>query len=140
MASTYDQAHSGPSAEERKPVSSLVSEALQQLSRLLRSEAALAKAEVSEKAKQAMRGGAMLGVAAALAVPSLFILLMALAALLRELGLPASLSYLITAIIGFAVAAVLARMGLTRLKADMLVPNRTINQLQRDAATLKEHL
>lgn len=140
MASTYDQTGAREQGYERRPVSALVSEALQQLSRLLRSEAALAKAEVSEKARQAIRGGAMLGVAAALAVPSLFILLMALAALLRELGLPASLSYLITAVIGFAVAAVLARMGLARLKADMLLPNRTINQLHRDAATLKEHL
>lgn len=140
MASTYDQTEGRDQAFDRKPVSSLVSEALQQLSRLMRSEAALAKAEVSEKARQAMRGGAMLGAAAVLAIPSLFILLMALAALLRELGLAASLSYLITAIVGFAVAAVLARMGLARLKADMLLPNRTLNQLHRDAATLKEHL
>lgn len=140
MASIFDQPHPGEPANERKPVSALVSEALQQLSRLARSEAALAKAEVSEKAKQAMRGGAMLGLAAALALPSLFILLMALAAVLAALGLPVWLAYLITAVIGFAAAAILARMGLTRLKADMLLPNRTLNQLHRDASTLKEHL
>ena len=140
MASTYEKPRSGDPAYDRKTVSSLVSDALQQFSRLMRSEVALARAEVSEKAKQAMRGGAMLGAAAALALPSLFVLMLALAALMIELGLAASLSCLITAVIGFAIAAVLARMGMNRLKADMLVPNRTINQLYRDAATLKEHL
>lgn len=125
---------------DRKPVSELISEALQQLSKLMRNELALAKAEVSFNARQAVRGSAMLGVAAVVALPSLFILLMALAAFLAEMGLPASLSYLVTAVIGFIAAGILAKVGMNRLKADLLVPNRTINQLQRDAATVKAHI
>jgi hypothetical protein len=50
------------------------------------------------------------------------------------------LSYLITAGVGFVIAAILAKVGMNRLKADMLMPNRTINQLQRDAATMKAHM
>ena len=80
------------------------------------------------------------GIAGVFAVPSLAILMLALAAFLVELGLAASLSCLITAIVGFIIAGVLARVGLSRLRADLLVPKRTINQLQRDAATMKEHL
>ena len=125
---------------DRKPVSELISEALQQLSKLMRNELALAKAEVSFNARQAVHGSAMLGVAAVVALPSLFILLMALAAFLAEMGLPASLSYLVTAVIGFIAAGILAKVGMNRLKADLLVPNRTINQLQRDAATVKAHI
>ena len=125
---------------DRKPVSELISEALQQLSKLMRNELALAKAEVSFNARQAVRGSAMLGVAAVVALPSRFILLMALAAFLAEMGLPASLSYLVTAVIGFIAAGILAKVGMNRLKADLLVPNRTINQLQRDAATVKAHI
>ena len=66
--------------------------------------------------------------------------MLALAALLVEMGLAASLSCLITAVVGFAIAGILAKAGLNRLRADLLVPNRTISQIQRDAATLKEHL
>lgn len=125
---------------DRKPVSELISEALQQLSKLMRNELALAKAEVSVNARQLVRGGVMIGVAAVVALPSMFILLMALAAFLAELGLSVSLSYLITAVIGFIVAGILAKVGMNRLKADLLMPNRTINQLQRDAATVKAHI
>ena len=140
MATAYDNGPLGDRPLDSKPVSELISDALQQLSRLVRSEVALARAEVTGKAKQVARGGAMLAAAAAFALPSLFILMMALAALLVELGLPASLSYLITAVVGFIITAVLAMVGIGRLKAEALVPNRTINQLHRDAATMKEHI
>lgn len=140
MATSFGNGPAGEHTRDSRPVSELISDALQQFSRLVRSEVALARAEVSGKARQAARGGAMLGAAAAFALPSLFILMMALAAVLREVGLAASLSYLVTAIVGFAVSAVLVKVGLDRLKAEAFIPNRTINQLHRDAATMKEHI
>lgn len=140
MASTYENRSTDERPLEGKPVSELISDALQQFSRLVRNEVALARAEMSDKAKKAARGGAMLGIAAAVALPSLFILMMALAAFLTEIGLAASLSYLITAVVGFVIAAVLVKVGLGRLKAEALIPNRTINQLHRDAAAVKEHV
>lgn len=140
MASAYDDRPAGGRSADGRPVSELISDALQQFSRLVRNEMALARAEVSDKAKQVLRGGAMLGVAAAFALPSLFILMLALAALMVEMGLAASLAYLVTAVIGFVIAAALAKIGLDRLKAEALVPNRTMNQLNRDAATLKERM
>ena len=136
----HDHEQTGERPLAQKSVAELVSEALQQFSSLVRSEVGLLRAEVSDKAKQALRGGAMLGIAAVVAVPSLAILMLALAAFLVEMGLAASLSCLITAVVGFVIAGVLAKVGLSRLRADLLVPNRTINQLHRDAATMKEHL
>ena len=135
MTTAYDNR-----SPETKPVSELISDALQQFSRLMRNEVALARAEVTDKAKQVARGGAMLGIAAFVALPALFILMMALAAGLHELGLAWWLSYLVTAVVGFVVAAILGMVGMNRLKAEALVPNRTINQLHRDAATMKEHI
>lgn len=140
MASIHDREQVGDRPLAQKSVSELVSEALQQFSWLVRSEVDLLRAEVSEKAGQAMRGGTMLGLAAAFALPSLTVLMLALAAFLVEMGLAASLSCLITAVVGLVIAGVLARVGIGRLRADLLVPNRTINQLRRDAATMKEHL
>jgi hypothetical protein len=135
MASAYENR-----PPEAKPVSELISDGLAQFSRLIRNEVALARAEVAGKAKQVARGGAMLGVAAFVALPALVILMLALAAFLHELGLAWSLSYLITAVVGFVVAGILAMLGMSRLKAEALLPNRTINQLHRDAAAMKEHM
>jgi Putative Actinobacterial Holin-X, holin superfamily III len=125
---------------DNRPVSSLVSEALQQLSRLFRSEVALARAELSEKAQQVARSGALVALGGLLAIPSIGILLIALAAWLMEAGLRGSLAYLIAAVAGLALAASLAWAGINRLKADNLIPKRTLNQLQRDAAAAKEHI
>lgn len=140
MASAYENRPFSDRPPETKPVSELISDALGQFSRLVRNEVALARAEVTDKAKQVARGGAMLGVAAFVALPALFILMMALAAGLHEAGLAWWLSYLITAVVGFVAAGILAMVGMNRLKAEALVPNRTINQLHRDAATMKEHI
>lgn len=125
---------------EGKPVSSLVSDALQQFSRLIRNEFALAKAELLDKGQVAARGAAMVVGGGLLALPSLVILMMALAAFFIELGMLASLAYLLTAIIGLVIAGAVAWSGLNRLKGDALVPRRTLGQLQQDAATAKEHL
>jgi uncharacterized membrane protein len=129
--------HSEEQSADSKPVSSLVSEA-QQFSRLIRSEMALARAELAQKAQQAGMGGAMVAVGGLIAIPSVGVLLIAIAALLMEMGLRGSLAYLIAAILGFVVAAIIAVIGINRLKADNLIPRRTLNQLQRDAVTAKE--
>lgn len=140
MASAYENQPFGDRPPGMKPVSELISDALGQFSRLIRNEMALARAEMTDKAKQVARGGAMLGIAAVVALPALGVLMLALAAFLHELGLAWSLSYLITAVVGFVIAAILAMLGMNRLKAESLAPSRTINQLHRDAATVKEHL
>lgn len=140
MASSYDHNKPGDQTLDRKSVGELLSEALTQLSLLARTEAALLRAEVIDKGKRAVRGGAMLGAAALVAIPSLAILMLALTAFLVERGIAASLSCLITAVVGFVVSGVLAKIGLDRLRSDVLLPRRTMNQIQRDAVTLKEHL
>jgi uncharacterized membrane protein YqjE len=142
MASIYESTstHRHEVRNDTRPMSTLISDALRQLSQLMRNELALAKAEVSENARNAVRGGVMIGVAAVVALPALFVLMLSLAALLVELGLVPWLAYLITAAVGFVIAGILAAVGMSRLRADMLMPNRTINQLHRDAATMKAHM
>jgi hypothetical protein len=65
---------------------------------------------------------------------------MSLAAWFVELGMRASLAHLLAAIAGFAIVASLGVVGFNRLKASSLVPKRTLNQLQQDAAAAKEHV
>lgn len=123
-----------------KPVSELIADALHQFSRLIRNEIQLARAEVSTKAKQAMMGMAWLAAAALFVIPAIVMLLLAFAALLGEAGMRASAAYLVAAIAGVAIAALLGWVGLNRLKAETLIPRRTLGQLQRDAVAAKEHV
>ena len=121
-------------------VSGLLTEAFNQLSALLRSEVNLVQAEMTAKAKSAAVGVGLIAGAALLLLPALVLLLVALAALLTDLGVPEPLSDLLSAIVGFAVSGALAAIGLRRLRADTLAPPRTIVQLQRDASAAKGHL
>jgi Putative Actinobacterial Holin-X, holin superfamily III len=123
---------------DSKPISGLFSDALQQFSRLMRNEFALARAELVDKGKTAARGGAMIAGGGVLAVPGLALLLMALAAFMIELGMRASLACLLSGILGLVIAGLVAWSGVKQLQGNALVPRRTIGQLQQDAATAKE--
>ncbi len=118
--------------------SELVSDALSQVTDLVRNEIQLARAEISEKVRQASIGLGMVAAGAAMAIATLVVLLLALAALLAEAGLPIWVAALLSAIIGAGASAALAWTGLQRLRADALTPKRTIEQLHRDKLAAKE--
>jgi len=128
------------SANDRRPVSELFSDAVSQFSKLMRNELQLVRAEMSMKVGQAMTAGALLAGAAVFLIPTLVLLLMALAAWLVEMGTRPSIAHLIAGVVGLLVVAILGGLGLNRLKTNSLVPERTLDQLQQDAAAAKEHI
>lgn len=128
---------SGP---DNRAVSELFGDALDQFSNLIRSEIQLARAEISAKTAQALVALGLLAGAAVVLIPGLVLLLMALSAFLVELGVRPSVGHLLAGLLGALIAAVLAWAGLNRLRAENLIPSRTINQLQRDAAAAREHM
>ena len=123
-----------------RSVSTLLTDAFNQLSMLLRSEVNLMQAEMTAKAKGAAVGAGLLVGAALVVLPAVVLLLIAFAALLTEAGVPEPLSDLLAAIVGFGISGLLAAIGLRRLRAGTLTPTRTIVQLQRDASAAKGHL
>ena len=125
---------------DQRPITALFSDAVGQLSRLLGTELELARAEMSDKANRAMSGAGVLATAALFAVPALVLLLMALAAWLEERGWTPALADLLSGIVGLVIAGVLGAIGLAQLRANSLVPERTLYQLQQDAAAAKEHV
>ena len=127
-----------PHPNEERTITELVSDAANQFSKLIRNEVAIARAELAGKASEAATGVGLLMGGALLLIPPLVLLLMALAAWLVELGLRASLSNLIAGALGLVVSAVLAWVGMTKLKPEYLKPQRTINELERDVAAVKE--
>jgi hypothetical protein len=125
---------------DQRSVSDLFSDAIDQFSRLIRNEVSIARAEIAAKATNAAVGVGFLIGAALLVIPSLVLVMLALAAWLSELGLRDSLANLIAGVVGLLISGLLAFMGKGRLTPDNLKPTRTINELQRDAAALKEHV
>ena len=125
---------------DNRSASSLLLDAFSQLSTLVRSEINLAQAELTAKATGAAIGiGLILG-AALVVIAALVLLLLTLAALLQQAGVSDPLSFFLAAVFGLVVSGILAWVGLGRLRANTLTPQRTIGQLQRDASAAKGHL
>ena len=120
--------------------SDLLADALNRLTTLVRTEIQLARTEISLKISKAATGIAMVMGSAAFAISGLVLILLAIAAWLDNAGLSRGFSNLIAGIIGALVSVGLAWAGLQRLRADQLAPNRTMEQLQRDAMAAKEQL
>ncbi|MBQ1047904.1 phage holin family protein [Verrucosispora sp. WMMD703] len=110
----------------------LVQRATEQVSRLVRDELALARAELTEKGKQAGIGAGLFAGGGALAFFGLGALVTA-AILLLALVLPAWAAALIVAVALFLVAGVLALIGKRRVsRAVPPVPEATVRSLRAD--------
>ncbi len=118
----------------------LIGQLTEQLSRLVRDEARLAQAEVSQKAKKLGVGAGLFGGAGLMAFFGLAVLIAA-AVLALDLVLPAWLAAVIVAVVLFAVAGVLALVGKKDVaQASPPVPTQAIAGVQADIATVKQGL
>lgn len=111
-----------------------------QMTNLLRKESQLARVELSEKMSQIATALALVVGGAVLLIPALVVLLNAAVAALIEQGLSASISALIIGGVTLVIGAILVIVGLRAMKADSLMPDRTIHQLQRDAEVAKHQV
>jgi Flp pilus assembly protein TadB len=114
----------------------LVAEASRDLSTILRSEVALAKAELKSDVKAGATGVALFAVAAVLAFLALILLLIAAAFGLVAAGLDAWLAFLIVAGALLLVTLVLALVGKARLSR-IKPPERTTRTSKETVARLK---
>jgi hypothetical protein len=125
-------------ASDTRPLASVLTQIVSEVAYLLQTEIRLAKAEASEKLGQAARGGAMLGIAAVLLLPGLFLLMVAAVRWLEVAGMPTQWGYLLVGGIVVAIGVGLALKGMHNLKGSELVPERTIKQVRADFAVAKE--
>jgi hypothetical protein len=124
--------------EDLREIPRLFGDAVEQLGKLVRNEAQLAQAELSQKVVQAGTGAAYVAGAAMLAVPVLVLLLMALALWLTQFGINAALAHLIAAVVGLVASAVLAMVGKSYLTPENLTPRVTLRQVEKDVTAAKE--
>ena len=119
-----------------RTIGQLVADATHDVQGIVRSEIALAKAEVSSGAKVLGKGAALLGAAAFLGLLGLIFLFHTLARVL-DIWLPVSASYAIVTLVLFLVAGVLGLLGKKALDKAKPTPSRAIAEAQQTIATLK---
>ena len=123
----------------QRSVPEIIGDLFSQLSLLLRKEAQLARAEVSENMSTLARGLGLVVGGAVLLIPALVILLQsAVAALTDAYGLTSYWSALIVGGGVLILGIILLLVGFSRMKLENIMPNKTVNQLQRDVAVAKE--
>ena len=121
-----------------RPIPEIFTDVIGQLTSLVSKEGQLARSEISEKLNRALAGMALILAGAVLLIPALVILLQAAMAAMMENGMSPALAALITGGAALALGIVLALVGWSWIKPSALVPDRTIDQLQRDAAVARQ--
>lgn len=121
-----------------RSIPDLFGDAINQLAKLIANEFDLARAELSEKARQAGRAMAMIGAGAIILIPALVVLLFAVASALMHAGLSDPVAYAITGGVAVVIAAALISIGLNRLSGDALKPRVTLEQVEQDKFAAKE--
>jgi hypothetical protein len=122
---------------QERTLGQLVASASQDISTLVRSEIALAKAEVSVQVKKAGIGGGLLAAAGVIVFYSVYFIFITIAEGIEALGLPRWLSFLIVTVFMLLVAGVLAMLGVRKMKTVKPTPEKTINEAQTTVAALK---
>jgi hypothetical protein len=126
-----------PQIAHRRGVVGLASDALSGVARLIETEVALARAEFNEKL-QGLRSVLVMAIAGAvLLIGALFLILQAAVVALMEMGVQPHWATLLVAGVSAVIGGALVYGAKERLD---VTPNRTMDELSRDAAVAKEHL
>ena len=123
--------------QNERSLGDLFAELSRETSTLVRSEVALAKTELTEKAAHVGRNAAMIAGGGALAHAGLLAIIAAIVLLLAQAGLS---PWLAAAIVGIAVAGagyLIAQKGLTALKNEEITPKQTLESMKETAQWAK---
>jgi len=124
---------------QARSIPDLFMDLVAQLATLLRKEGELARTELSEKLTQIATSLGLIVTGAVLAGAGLVVLLQAaVAALVENAGFSQPVAALMVGGAALILGLILKAVAASRMKADRLVPHKTIHQLQRDVTVAKE--
>lgn len=124
-----------------KSLPALFSDLMRETLDLIRKEFALARADVGERVQSAQRGITSIAVGAAVTLAGLVVLLLAVVNALARFLPPALAPWLAPLIVGGLVLLIgylMIKSGQSNLKAENLVPQRSIDSLRTDKAMMQE--
>lgn len=127
--------------EGGRSVPELLSSLVGQVSTLFRKEIQLARAEMGEKFSHATSAVMPLAAGGALLLASLVVLLFAAAAGITWLfNIATGISLLIVGVVFALIGYLLVQSGISQLKVSNLMPERTAEQISRDAEVAREQV
>jgi hypothetical protein len=126
--------------DSARPLTSLFTDTVAELTHLFQTEIRLVRAEINEKVSRAANSGALIGAGAIILLPAIFILLMAIVRWLAVAGLPDQWGFLLVGLVVAGVGIGLLMKGINNLKGSALVPRRTIEQVRADVSMAKEQV
>ena len=127
-------------AQHNRSIADILRDVVMQVTSLLRKEAELARVELSENISRAALGLGLIVGGSVLLIPALVILLEAAVAALEQNGMRPAAAAGIIGGVALVLGFILIAIGVSRLRVKSLMPNKTIQQLQRDAATAKQQM
>jgi TRAP-type C4-dicarboxylate transport system permease small subunit len=127
-------------SDGQRSMPELFSTVITELATLFRKEVQLARAEIGEKLANAVGSLAFLAAGGLLLLAALIILLQAIVTFLTWAGIPIAWAQVIVFVAAALIGVVLLRSGIAGLKMSKLIPDRTAEQLSRDATVAKEQV
>jgi len=125
--------------KQEQSLGELLADLTREITTLVRQEASLAKAEMSQKAARVGKDVGFLAAGGAVAYAGLLALLAAVIIMLNQvMGMPLWASALVVGLVVLAVGGYLVYSGLNALKQEDLAPRQTIETLKEDAQWAKE--
>ena len=126
--------------DDKRTIVNLFTDVIGDAAHLFQTEIRLIRAEINEKLARLVNGGTLVGAGAVAGLAAVFLLLQAIVRWLAVAGLSEEWGYLLVGIVVAAIAAGLIVGGVSRIKSTKLMPDRTVEQLKADFATVKEHV
>jgi len=117
-------------AKQDRSLGELLGDLTQDISKLVRQELSLARAEMADKAGNIGKQLGLLAIGGALAYSGVLAIVAALVIILANLGLPYWASALIVGVVVAAIGGLLVKKGLDAIKGQDLVPRQTLETLK----------
>jgi len=117
-----------------------VGDTIARATELVQLEFRLFRVELAEKAERLRTSAALILVGAILMTAALFLLLQAAVLVLVQAGMSPAGATLLVAAASIAIGLAFVMSGRKQLDADGLTPRRTLDDIQRDSALVKEKL
>ena len=133
---SHPVAHDSRPAGKRDSIPDLIKQLADELSALLRKELSLAKAELREAADQAKSGVIGLASGFGLVIAGIVFILLA-AVLALAMFMPGWVAALTVGIIVLIVGMIVVSAGKRKIRANTLVPERTVEAVREDVRTAR---
>ena len=134
-------AHQPDAPSEEKSSVGLLSQLVEDVSGLVRTEMSLARSEVSQSVSDARTGLGSMAMGLAVLIPGVTLLVVALVLIIEAFtGLEAWSSTLLVAVVITAIGTVLLTTAKAKLSAENMLPTRTQASMQKDANLVEKKL